>query len=72
MGKNEKTTHRSRVSLDKRGPHTGSAGVMPLCPRLLHDFLPPWLMLPKKRDHGLGNRLGLLQHEEVPGLGNFY
>jgi hypothetical protein len=34
--------------------------------------LPPWLMLPKKRNHGLGNRLGLLQQEEVPCLGNFY
>jgi hypothetical protein len=29
-------------------------------------------MLPQKRDHGLGNRLGLLQHEEVPSLGQFY
>ena len=29
-------------------------------------------MLPKKRDHGLGNRLGLLQESEMPRLGNFH
>ena len=29
-------------------------------------------MLPQKRDHGVGNRLGLLQQGEMPRLGNFH
>jgi hypothetical protein len=29
-------------------------------------------MFPKKRSYGLGHRLGLLENEELPCLGNFH